>query len=147
MVTYCLFLLQIEFYVCKAGNVVEYVNDVVYIVDVIVEILGGAPVEGLYYKFRDGLNTKKNSVVFYLDVLSALPLSFFQNYSHYVRQANVIIKSSKIWKVIRYLNYMDNVHPKHVLWFRLMQTCLVLVYGIHFIACTVFIQACYDPDS
>lgn len=127
---------------CKAGTVVEYINDIVYIIDVFVEILGAAPVEGLYYKFRDGVTVKKTSFVFYLDVISALPLSFFQNYSQVVKSINVVIKSTKIWKAIRYLNYMDNVHPKNVFWFRLLQTCLVIVYGIHFIACTVFIQAC-----
>ncbi|CAL8137954.1 unnamed protein product [Orchesella dallaii] len=140
----------IELYVCQAGEALDYVNTVIYIVDVFVEILGAAPVEGLYYKFRDGLRAKKGSALFYLDILSAIPLHFVPKNStgaEIFRQLNVILKSTKIWKVIRYLNFMDNVHPKDTLWFRLIQTCLVLVYGIHFIACTIYIQACVKVEA
>ncbi|ODN03013.1 Cyclic nucleotide-gated olfactory channel [Orchesella cincta] len=128
----------IELYVCQAGEALDYVNTVIYIVDVFVEILGAAPVEGLYYKFRDGLRAKKGSALFYLDILSAVPLHFVPKNS---------VGAEVVRQVIRYLNYMDNIHPKDTLWFRLIQTCLVLVYGIHFIACAIYIQACVKNEQ
>lgn len=149
---YCFAFNQVttlEKFMCDASKWMEYVVAILYLLDVIVEILGSAPVEGLYYKFRDGLSTIKYNISFYLDILSAIPLVFFFEIPEFAEEAlfilkllNSIMKSLKLLKVFRYLNYMVNLHCKQIFWFRLVQTCLAIMYGTHFIACAVFLEAC-----
>lgn len=134
---------------------------------------------GIYYKLKDGFNARKSSFTFYLDLISSVPLAFLgssdvqKNLGISLREANILLKSTKVWKILRWpfttynfrtlktkwnllsyistfsfcrlLNYLDNVHPKKVFWFRFMQTFFVLVYGIHFNACIVYMTACPWP--
>jgi len=110
---------KLEHYVCTAQNWASFVISLIFLVDVFVEILGACPVAGIYYKFWNGLSVVSSQPTFYLDILAALPLYFIaEGGQSFLEIAATLLKVTKMWKVIRFLHYLDNVNPMRLLLYR-----------------------------
>ncbi|CAG7786966.1 unnamed protein product [Allacma fusca] len=136
---------EISYYTVKMKEVLQYPITIVYIVDVFVEITTALPVAGIHYKFKDGWNIKKKEFSFYLDIFAGIPFDVFSinnNSSIYVDIIITLSECLKLWKVIRYLHYLDDVYPENIFFFRLIHTTTMLIYSIHFLACFMFALAC-----
>lgn len=91
------------------------------------------------------MELKISDLGFWIDVACCLPfenLSKNDNTGYYLHTVTAVFRSLKLWKIIRYFNFLDNVYPSSLFIIRLGQTTLVVLFAMHFLACLLFAIAC-----